>query len=315
MFSSSFLSTTIRTLGRFCRYGVPSHILYFGDSLGDNLLLTTLCKALSGRGARNIWVKCDHYELFINNNDVKLVLPFQATLSSSLIRLFRVKVIHPVYTVYQKDIDRDLIPEKHIVLKMADCIPLKGEIENKPVFHLSPSEVTAGRLSSQVIVIVTSTSGAKVPMANKEWLHERYQQIVDRLSPRYQFVQLGTKGDAALKNVRDLRGKTTIRESAAILHNALLLVTHVGFMMHLARAVDCRAVIIYGGRENPAQSGYSCFNNIYSDISCSPCWLHNTCEFDRKCMKMITAERIVEIILGELKEPKVTPFVDKLYND
>jgi len=33
--------------------------------------------------------------------------------------------------------------------------------------------------------------------------------------------------------------------------------------MHLARAVDCRAVIVYGGRERPEISGYIC-NKILS---------------------------------------------------
>ncbi|MHB8206943.1 glycosyltransferase family 9 protein [Mucilaginibacter sp.] len=299
----------------FYKYGVPSHILYFGDSLGDNLLLTTLIKALSDRRGRNIWVKCNHPELFVNNAEIKAVIPLQALLSTSLLRLFRVKVFHPVYTVYQEEQDRDMIPEKHIVLKMADCVQIKGEIENKPILQLSVDEDAKGQCFSKQIAIVTSTAGAKVPMVNKEWLNERYQEVVDRLSPSYKFVQLGHKGDFALKNVLDLRGQTTARESAAILKNVLLLVSHVGFAMHLARAVDCRAVIIYGGREKPEQSGYDCFKNLYSPIACSPCWLHNKCDFSRKCMKMITTEMVVEAILNELQRGEALLPVDKLYND
>ncbi|TSJ35968.1 glycosyltransferase family 9 protein [Mucilaginibacter corticis] len=285
----------------FCKNGVPSHILYFGDSLGDNLLLTTLSKALYERGYQNIWIKCDHPDLFKNNPVVKLVIPFNTLLSSYLLKLGNVKLVRPAYTTYQPEEDRDLIPEKHILLKMADWLDIKGTIENKPVLDLEVAETAKGLIYDKQIVIVTSTVSALIPMKNKEWFAGRYQQIVDKYANQYQFIQLGSKYDAPLTNVLDLRGKTTIRESAAILKNARLLITHVGFMMHLARAVDCRAVIIYGGRESPDQSGYSVFRNIYSEVACSPCWFHNKCEHDRKCLTRITSSDAEHAVLEQLQ--------------
>ena len=89
--------------------------------------------------------------------------------------------------------------------------------------------------------------------------------------------------------MRDLRGKTTLRESAAILSRSLAFVGQVGFLMHLARAVECRAVILYGGREHPSQSGYSCNENLYSEVGCSPCWRLNSCPYDKECMRRISA--------------------------
>ena len=53
-----------------------------------------------------------------------------------------------------------------------------------------------------------------------------------------------------LKGALDLRGKTGLREAAAILSNSLVFIGQVGFLMHLARAVDCRSVIVYGGQRN-----------------------------------------------------------------
>ena len=308
------LKTIAATLKKIYRHGIPSHILSFGDSLGDNLLLTTLACELNTRGYKNVWIKCDHDFLFENNPDIKLVLPYQTLLSSYLLKLFNVKTIFPRYTVYDADTDRDIIPEKHIILKMADSLNLKGGIINKPYFFLNEAEVQKGFYAQKQIAITTSTSGALKPMKNKEWYTERYQQIVDKYSPEYQFLQLGTKNDEPLNNVTDFRGKTTVRESAAILKNSTLMVSHVGFMMHLARAVDCPSVIIYGGREKPEQSGYSCFNNIYSAVECSPCWLHNKCDYDKKCMKMISADMVETEILKQLQlQPK--PLVaETLYN-
>lgn len=304
----------LSTLSKIRKSGRPSHILSFGDSLGDNLLLTTLARELNARGFKNVWIKCDHPKLFGNNPYVKLVLPYNTLLSTTVLNLLGVKTASPRYTTYHKETDRDKIPEKHIILKMADSLGLKGKIDTTPNFFFEGDEAQQGKLADRQIVITTSTSGSLVSMANKEWYAQRYQQVVDSFYPEYQFVQLGAKNDAPLNNVIDMRGRSTLRESAAILKNSLLAVTHVGFTMHLARAVNCPAVVIYGGRETPAQSGYSCFNNIYSPIHCSPCWLHNTCHYNKQCMDMISAATVISAIKQQLQNP--SPLVaDELYND
>jgi len=312
---SIVLKTIASTLKKFYRYGIPSHILSFGDSLGDNLLLTTLAHELNTRGHKNVWIKCDHGFLFENNTDIKLVLPYKTLLSTPVLKLFNVKIVFPRYTTYHEETDRDIIPEKHIILKMADSLNLKGGITNKSYFFLSEAELKNGAYNDKQIVITTSTSGALKPMKNKEWLTERYQQIADKFCNEYQFIQLGTKNDHPLNNVADLRGKTTVRETAAILKNSALLLTHVGFIMHLARAVDCRSVIIYGGRERPDQSGYACFENIYSAVECSPCWLHNTCPYDKKCMTMISTDMVETAMLKQLSFGSEFLVAETLYNN
>jgi len=308
------LKTITSTLRNILKYGTPSYIICFGDSLGDNLLITTLCEALLQHRPNNIWVKCDHAFLFENNPGVKLVLPFNTLLSTAVLNIFKAKTVYLKYTTYSPTTDRDEAPEKHIVLKMADALGFKGELTNKPALYLTPDEERKGYIASKQIVIATSTTGAKFPMKNKEWIVERYQEIVDRFSDSYQFIQLGAKDDFPLGKVMDLRGKTTVRESAAILKNSLMMITHVGFLMHLARAVDCRAVIIYGGREKPEQSGYACFENLYTDIGCSPCWLHNRCDFARRCMMQISTDMVAQAMLNQLGLYHVPLTADKLFN-
>jgi hypothetical protein len=308
------IKTIKSTLFYFYKYGIPSYIIAFGESLGDNLLLTVLSRELYGRRNKNIWVKSNQQQLFEHNPNIKLILPFGALLSGMLLKAFNVKTVFPKYTVYHPETDGDEIPEKHIILKMADDLQLKGKIDLKPVLILTANELEAAQWAKNHIVITTSGSAALFPMGNKEWDIKKYQQVVDLLCQTHKFIQLGSQTDAPLKNVIDLRGKTTIRQTAAILSNAALLVSHVGFMMHLARAVDCRSVIIYGGRERPDQSGYISFKNVYSAVECSPCWLHNTCRYDKKCMQMIlpgTVEAAVIEQLALINEPLPA---DILYN-
>ena len=63
--------------------------------------------------------------------------------------------------------------------------------------------------------------------------------------------------------------------------------------MHLARAVDCPSVIIFGGKEKPEESGYICNENLYTALECSPCWKMNTCDYERRCMDMITVDDVL----------------------
>jgi ADP-heptose:LPS heptosyltransferase len=89
-----------------------------------------------------------------------------------------------------------------------------------------------------------------------------------------------------------------------VLANCRLFVGNVGFLMHLARAVECPSVIIFGGREAPWQSGYSCNANLYSPESCAPCWLWNRCDYDRICMNRITAANAVQAVEQLLATPR-----------
>jgi hypothetical protein len=57
--------------------------------------------------------------------------------------------------------------------------------------------------------------------------------------------------------------------------------------------VDCRSVIIYGGREKPAITGYVANKNLYHQVRCAPCWLRNSCEFNHKCMDMISVDQVI----------------------
>jgi ADP-heptose:LPS heptosyltransferase len=113
-------------------------------------------------------------------------------------------------------------------------------------------------------------------------------------------VQVGSASDLRLEGAIDLRGKTSHRQTAAILANSLVFVGLVGFVMHLARAVDCRSVIIYGGREKPTITGYVANKNLYHQVRCAPCWLRNACEFNRKCMDMVTVGQVISATADQI---------------
>jgi ADP-heptose:LPS heptosyltransferase len=129
-----------------------------------------------------------------------------------------------------------------------------------------------------------------------EWYPERFQAVVDALKGEFNFVQVGGVGDPALRGVLDLRGKTSLRESAAVVARSLTFLGKAGFLMNVARAVGTRSVIVYGGREMPEETGYAGNENLYSPLGCAPCWLIDGCPYDRECMKMITVEQVIAAV-------------------
>ncbi len=83
--------------------------------------------------------------------------------------------------------------------------------------------------------------------------------------------------------------------------------------MHLARAVDCPAVIIYGGRETPALTGYPCNINLTRTPACSPCWQRSLCNYGRICMEALPATEAIAAlnsVLARAREPLSVATVD-----
>lgn len=64
--------------------------------------------------------------------------------------------------------------------------------------------------------------------------------------------------------------------------------------MHLARAVDCPAVIVQGGRTTREQWGYPCNIHLVRRPACSPCGRYQTCPYGFHCLTDIPPEEVLE---------------------
>ena len=279
------------------RHGRPDlYIHALGAGIGDDLLCTALFRELRRRGQDDFWVASKRPELYRHNDDVGILVPPLPRYDALLERL-GVRVVRPWYTSYHPAFDRDdPTPQQHLIALMCQKAGITGEVALRPYLSLTDAEAERGRLAPRQIAIQSAGLDATHAMRNKNWSHAGYQAVVTALKSEYAFVQVGSKHDPLLDGALDLRGRTSLRETAAVLAGSLAFVGQVGFLMHLARAVDCRSVIVYGGRETPAQSGYVCNANLYSPVPCSPCWLLNACPYDRMCLEMISAAEVVEAL-------------------
>ena len=290
----------------------PKVLLYFGYAPGDDLLCTAVLRELRKRGKDRLLMVSDHKGLFEGNPDPAYVRPLWARYSRdhstvSICKRF-VRIWGGQFTRLEyapmKGKDRRLSPSRHVIAEMCARAGITGPVLVRPYLTLEQSERSRAAWASGHIVIQSSGAAARHPALNKEWYPERFQAVVNALRGELAFVQLGSVQDPPLQGVKDLRGATSMRQAAAILYHARLYVGLEGFLMHLARTVECPAVIIFGGRTAPQQLGYICNFNLSSNVACAPCWRSNTCDFDRECMSDISAHDVVSAIRQMLARPR-----------
>jgi ADP-heptose:LPS heptosyltransferase len=174
-----------------------------------------------------------------------------------------------------------------------------GSGENYPELFLKEQELQEARQRINEPYIVICPHGKQKFSSNrKEWGIENFQKLRNLLAG-HTFVQIGVKDDPLLQNVIDCRG-LKIRQSASLIKNSLFFVGLEGGLMHLAKAVGQKSVIIYGGFIRPEISAYKGNINISNLVDCSPCFhsdkKHDICD-TMKCMAGISPEKVY----GEIK--------------
>lgn len=147
---------------------------------------------------------------------------------------------------------------------------------------------------------------------NKAWFWDRWQELVCLLTEYFQdnsldirFVQVGVKTNEILDGVIDLTGRTTFRETAGVLQNSVTFISYMGGLIHLAKAVNLRNVVLISAWEPYELAAYPDDINLYSHVECQNCGLKQSCPNDRKCMRNITVQDVYDAILTLLRENQI----------
>lgn len=285
-------ATVVKGLSAWLKSGCARRILTIYGGLGDELLLSAALRELSRRSLKPPTLAVTVPELFENSPDVGRMMRGTPEFLR-MAALLPVTLISPKYPIIRPE---GGVPE-HFITTICRSLELKGGIDLLPYFYLRSEELNDADFAQGHVCIQSSSAAARWPILNKEWGAGRYQELVYLLRGRIRFLQLGSHSDPRLEGAEDLRGRTTLRQTAAILHASNGVVCNEGFLMHLARAVDRRAVVIYGGRILVSHSGYSANINLSTCLPCSPCGQDVECAFDRHCLTTISVESVAEKIL------------------
>lgn len=140
---------------------------------------------------------------------------------------------------------------------------------------------------------------------NKAWLSEYWRELTIKLVDAGTHVVVVGVGNSPVSegaNVTDLTGKTSIRETCAVLSCSQALVTGDSGPMHLAGGVQTPVVALFG----PTHRAWGFYPEGLSDIvleadeECRPCSLHGkkVCEKEQICMRSIEPGRVLQSVLS-----------------
>jgi len=265
------------------------------NHIGDELILTAVVRDFIRRyGERySVGISSNHPSIWLNN-------PY----------IVRTELLHKSRTIfirYAGDqhnascgscIDGFMLTlEQHLGIK----IPVT---EHKVDLYLSEAEQNSINPYGKYILLNAGFIN-KVP--TKAYNH--YQEVVDQCSD-ITFVQVGGRHDCHTplhgNNVINLVGKTSVRELILLMYHAVGSLSPVSNEVHLASAWNKPSVVIAGGREPYALTGYA--NSSYlSSIGQYDCCTHQGCfKFTgcpykkngiySKCMDEIEPEIVAKMI-------------------
>ena len=139
----------------------------------------------------------------------------------------------------------------------------------------------------------------------KRWFPERFAAVADRLIDvrPAQVLLFGSfedrkSTDLVEQNARhrliNLTGKSSLKETIALISKCDLFISNDSGLMHIAGALNIPTVAVFGST-NPVTTSPVGDKSvvIYKGASCSPC-LKETCPTDFRCMDMIGIEEVVD---------------------
>jgi heptosyltransferase-2 len=192
-------------------------------------------------------------------------------------------------------------------------LELEGTGE-RPVAALTPTDQSRARGRSVLdragvakgVPIVGIAPGAAYGHA-KRWPPERAGEVARQLAARgFAVVLVGAAADRdagrAIEStapVVNLIGRTSLGELIGVMAACDAFLSNDSGAMHLAAALGRPVVAIFGPTDERATAPEGDHDVLTADVFCRPCMLRD-CPIDHRCMKRITASRVVETLLRRL---------------
>ena len=133
----------------------------------------------------------------------------------------------------------------------------------------------------------------------KDWMPERYREIIKRLQSRdMEVVILGSsdqtvRADVEFPDAINLCGKTNLRESAEMIARAEIYISGCTSMLHVCSTTDTHAIAIYGPSMPEQWAPKKNCTVITHRFPCSPCHnLSNKPCIDNRCLKSIAVDEV-----------------------
>lgn len=291
---------------------------WFG--LGEQVCMTAAINTVAHTyKSSKIIVMTDFPDVFVHNPKVhriidmrewpwkaqKLLLFLVKKFSCKRVKIFAFSNPHKKFEDYMRETKSTehltVLCMKHFGLPTETACSIKPEIFFSDMEEKKFSEKFKF-LKSYCII---HPSGISSYTANKDWSFEKMQDVVNQMQDDIFWVQAGLLEEPVLKNVLDLRGKTTLRELFYLVGRAQCVVSTEGLYNHIAAAFNVPSIVVFSGFLPVEVAKYP--NTIAvtnkTQATCFPCWLKTPCPLpSRMCIAQITVEMVVEQLRLTLKQ-------------
>lgn len=324
-------ASEVRSLGEIVLFLVDVQGLEIGAAMGYGgaLIWTAVARNLKAQApykkvicvCRNTWQRfltgrpLPDAEVYRNNPDISffidsriwpLIRPFFSPQRYAILDMTDPRMVYweedsEVRVVYKKG--------RHAIQIACDALGI-SDAQLKPRIVFGPEEllkvdkllVECGLEKGRYICLEPQANFSFSP--NKEWFWDRWQELVDKLDKALRpegirIVQIGKKG-RVLGGVIDLTGRTTFREAGVVLERAITFIGYIGGLVHLAKSVGKKNIVLVSGFEPLELASYPDDVNFYVPLDCSGCGLKVPCPRERECMRKIPVGDVVRKVLEVL---------------
>ncbi len=146
--------------------------------------------------------------------------------------------------------------------------------------------------------IIIQPNGKIAYTPNKQWGIDNYKKITNEYK-NIQWIQVGVSGDLLLQGIDNFVGKTSLRELAFLIKNAVFVIADEGLLNHMASAVGTKSFVVYSGFSYIEIAKYDLTIPIVNkpQVKCAPCWITEKCPKQKKyCTEEISVNQVIQSI-------------------
>lgn len=263
-------------------------IIFSLDGIGDTLLFRSAVEQYAQSLKKKVLIGAKRLDLFEDSEFVDILYGYNETsISDAKIAMLKKYGITPKF-ITGVDFIKDKKmpggyarrwPKRHLITSLCSKLGMSKKVTLGGTINLTKKEQEYGRFYKNQIAIV-----AGGVMKYKTIPTEIIQDVVNKLSNKYNFVQIGDRHDPKIYGCIDKRGCSSIREVASILHNSDLFVSSISGLMHLSKFVGCKRVVVSTYGEPTDITKYT--NTIYvapKNPGCKKCSLYQAFPYQINC--------------------------------
>jgi len=160
---------------------------------------------------------------------------------------------------------------KNLIDLTNETIRCPGGVEDVKLWLRPEDRKLARLLNGRDYAVVHNGAGGSC--IAKMWPGKHWAALVGWLRGiGLEVFQVGWRDDPLVQGAHDLRGFTTLRETAGLIEGARLLVDTEGALVHMAQAVGQKNAIVLYGPTPPVCFGYPGHEAVVTPLECRGCW-------------------------------------------